>query len=94
MRALLAVAFVAVLALLTVHAASQPKLTPEPMRIEKVKDNLYVIRGPFNVCAPNGCGRNSVDDGLLHEAGWNHTVSTGTFMRSIGQYYDEVAAVK
>ena len=42
MRALLAVAFVAVLALLTVHAASQPKLTPEPMRIEQVKDNLYV----------------------------------------------------
>lgn len=43
--------------------------TPEPMRIEKVKENLYVIRGPFNPCAPNGCGPKSVDDGLLHEAG-------------------------
>src|SRR6185436_15286649 len=64
-----ALACVAVLALLTVHAGSQPTLTPEPMRIEKVKDNLYVIRGPFNACAPNGCGPNSVDDGLLHEAG-------------------------
>jgi len=30
----------------------------------------------------------------LDDIGWNHTVSTGTFMRSIGQYYDEVAAVK
>jgi cyclase len=69
MRAILAVAFVAVLAILTVHAGSQQKLTPEPMRIEKVKDNLYVVRGPFNACAPNGCGPNSVDDGLLHEAG-------------------------
>ena len=28
----------------------------------------------------------------LDDIGWNHTVSTGTFMRSIGQYYDEVAA--
>ena len=26
----------------------------------------------------------------LDDIGWNHTVSTGTFMRSIGQYYDEV----
>lgn len=69
MRGSLAVALVAVLAVLTVHAVTQQKLTPEPMRIEKVKDNLYVVRGPFNACAPNGCGANSVDDGLLHEAG-------------------------
>ncbi len=69
MRGSLAVAFVAVLAVLTVHAVTQQKLTPEPMRIDKVKDNLYVVRGPFNACAPNGCGANSVDDGLLHEAG-------------------------
>jgi cyclase len=69
MRALLLVAFAAVLAALNAHARSEQKLTPEPMRIEKVKDNLYVIRGPFNACAPNGCGPNSVDDGLLHEAG-------------------------
>lgn len=69
MRALLALGFAAALAALTVHAASQQKLTPEPMRIDKVKDNLYVVRGPFNPCAPNGCRPNSVDDGLLHEAG-------------------------
>src|SRR5437879_158702 len=69
MRVSLALAFGAVLALLTVHAVTQQKLTPEPMRIEKVKDNLYVIRGPFNPCAPNGCGANSADDGLLHEPG-------------------------
>ena len=30
----------------------------------------------------------------LDDLGWAHTVSTGTFMRSIGQYYDEVAAAK
>ena len=69
MRALLAVAFLAVLAVLTAHAVTQQKLTPEPMRIEKVKDNLYVVRGPFNLCSPNGCRPTSVDDGLLHEAG-------------------------
>lgn len=40
-----------------------------PMQIEKVKDNLYLIRGPFNRCAPNGCGGAYGDDGLLHEAG-------------------------
>ena len=28
----------------------------------------------------------------LDDIGWDHTVSTGTFMRSIGRYYDEVAA--
>jgi hypothetical protein len=28
----------------------------------------------------------------LDDLGWAHTVSTLTFMRSIGQYYDEVAA--
>ena len=39
------------------------------MQIEKVKDNLYVIRGPFNRCAPNGCTGAYGDDGLLHEAG-------------------------
>lgn len=30
----------------------------------------------------------------LDDIGWDHTVSTGTFVRSIGQYYDEVAAAK
>jgi cyclase len=69
MRVSLAVAFAGVLAVLTVHAVTQSRLTPERMRIEKVKDTLYVVRGPFNACSPNGCGANSVDDGLLHEAG-------------------------
>jgi cyclase len=40
-----------------------------PMRIEQVKEGLYVIRGPFNRCAPNGCTPAYGDDGLLHEAG-------------------------
>lgn len=49
--------------------AGQEKKPAAPMRIEKVKDNLYVLRGPFNRCAPNGCGGRYGDDGLLHEAG-------------------------
>jgi hypothetical protein len=28
----------------------------------------------------------------LSEFGWEHTVSTGTFMASVERYYDEVAA--
>jgi cyclase len=40
-----------------------------PMQIEKVKDGLFLIRGPFNRCAPNGCSGAYGDDGLLHEAG-------------------------
>ena len=69
MRVVLAVTFAAVLAVLAVHAAGQQPLKPEPMKVERVKENLYVVRGPFNACAPNGCGANGVDDGLLHEAG-------------------------
>jgi cyclase len=57
-----ALAFVSLL-----HAA---QAKPEsPMRIEKVKENLYVLRGPFHRCAPNGCGGGYGDDGMLHEAG-------------------------
>jgi hypothetical protein len=69
LRGSLAVAFAAVLAILAIHASALQKLVPEPMRIEKVKDDLYVVRGPFNPCSPNGCRPNSLDDGLLHEAG-------------------------
>ena len=69
MRLLLALTVVAFLAALTVRAGSQQPLVPEAMRVEPVKDKLFVIRGPFNACAPNGCGANGVDDGLLHEAG-------------------------
>jgi glyoxylase-like metal-dependent hydrolase (beta-lactamase superfamily II) len=38
------------------------------MEVVKVKDGLVVLRGPFNRCAPNGCGADK-DDGFLHEAG-------------------------
>lgn len=58
----------AALALAGVMSAQQTK-PAKPMQIEKVKDGLYVIRGPFNPCAPNGCGGAYKDDGLLHEAG-------------------------
>lgn len=40
-----------------------------PMRIDRVKDGLYLIRGPFLPCTPNGCRPNGPDDGLYHEAG-------------------------
>ena len=56
--------------------AAQPALkhVPEvleagPMRIEQVKGGLYVIRGPFLPCTPNGCRPNGPDDGLYHESG-------------------------
>jgi glyoxylase-like metal-dependent hydrolase (beta-lactamase superfamily II) len=46
----------------------QTQRPERPMQVEKVKENLYVLRGPFNRCAPNGCG-DYADDGFLHEAG-------------------------
>jgi cyclase len=49
--------------------SAQPAKPEAPMRIEKVKDDLYLLRGPFNRCAPNGCGGAYGDDGMLHEAG-------------------------
>jgi len=39
------------------------------MRTEKVKDGLYVIRGPFLPCGTRGCRPNGPDDGLIHEPG-------------------------
>ena len=44
-------------------------LQPGPMRIDVVKDGLYLIRGPFLPCTPNGCRPNGPDDGLYHEPG-------------------------
>ena len=44
-------------------------LTRGPMRVEKVKDGLYVVRGPFVPCGPRGCSPNAADDGLIHEPG-------------------------
>ena len=40
-----------------------------PMRADEVKPGLFVIRGPFDPCAPGGCNGRNVDDGLLHEPG-------------------------
>ena len=40
-----------------------------PTRIEKVKDNLFVVRGPFVPCGTRGCRPNGPDDGLIHEPG-------------------------
>jgi glyoxylase-like metal-dependent hydrolase (beta-lactamase superfamily II) len=45
------------------------KLAQGPMRIDKVKEGLYVIRGPFLPCTPSGCKPNGPDDGLIHEPG-------------------------
>jgi cyclase len=49
--------------------SGQQKKPAAPMTVEKVKENLYLLRGPFNPCAPNGCSGGYGDDGLLHEAG-------------------------
>jgi cyclase len=40
-----------------------------PTRIDKVKENLYVVRGPFVPCGTRGCRPNGPDDGLIHEPG-------------------------
>lgn len=39
------------------------------MQIEQVRDGLYLIRGPFLPCAPNGCTPGGNEDGLYHESG-------------------------
>lgn len=68
-RSALAITFVGIVGLLGVRAESQqprgrgaaPQPPPaEPMRIEKVKDGLYFIRGPWNTAR---------NDDLLHEPG-------------------------
>ena len=45
------------------------KLARGPMRIDKVKEGLYVIRGPFVPCTTRGCKPGGPDDGLIHEPG-------------------------
>jgi cyclase len=73
MRTSLALATIAVLSFLAARGATQSSpsagLAPQPMRVEQVKPNLYVIRGPFDPCAPGGCNGRNADDGLLHEPG-------------------------
>jgi len=44
-------------------------LEPGPMQIEPIRDGLYLIRGPFLPCAPNGCTPGGNEDGLYHESG-------------------------
>jgi cyclase len=67
-RLMIVVGTIAALGLASVMSAQQAK-PAAPMQIEKVKDGLFLIRGPFNRCAPNGCSGPYGDDGLLHEAG-------------------------
>ena len=43
-------------------------LTEAPMRPVKVKDGLYIIRGPAMPCM-TGCRPGAFDDGLIHESG-------------------------
>ena len=79
MRPTLAAATLIVFALLTAHARMQNTglplrqdvevLTTGPTRVERVKDGLYVIRGPFVPCGTRGCRPGGADDGLIHEPG-------------------------
>ena len=45
------------------------KLATGPMRVDKVKDGLFVIRGPFVPCGTRGCRPGGADDKLIHEPG-------------------------
>jgi len=71
LRILAALAFVTAAALTQQFPLKQntEKLARGPMRTEKVKDGLYVIRGPFLPCGTRGCRPNGPDDGLIHEPG-------------------------
>ncbi len=76
MRTALALVFTAVFAILTAATLTQPLplkqnlevLRQGPMRADKVKDGLYVIRGPFLPCM-TGCRNGDTGDGLVHESG-------------------------
>src|SRR3954468_2840443 len=76
---LAAIAFVAA-ALAAPTLAAEPQqpqkpyseLTPRPMWAEKVKEGLFVIRGPLGPCLPMPCPAVATPvnpDGLLHEPG-------------------------
>jgi cyclase len=76
MRNLLACTFAVVFSLLVVATLTQrlplnqrvEVLKEGPMRADKVKDGLYVIRGPFLPCM-TGCRPGQTGDGLIHESG-------------------------
>jgi len=77
MRLKVAAVLGSVLALLTVGVLTQQlplkqpveRLARGPVKTEKVKEGLYVIRGPFVPCTTRGCRPNGPDDGLIHEPG-------------------------
>jgi len=76
MRTRLAAATAAVFAILTVVTLTQQVplrhnveiLKEAPIRADRVKDGLYVIRGPFLPCM-TGCRPGQAGDGLIHESG-------------------------
>jgi glyoxylase-like metal-dependent hydrolase (beta-lactamase superfamily II) len=71
------VAALVVATLATAASAVEPQkpyseLSPRPMWAEKVKEGLYVIRGPLGPCLPMPCPAVATPvnpDGLLHEPG-------------------------
>jgi glyoxylase-like metal-dependent hydrolase (beta-lactamase superfamily II) len=78
MRFCLSLALLSIGALAQKCALAQARISPDtppvdqPMTIEKVKEGLYVIRGPFSVCGTQGCrgsAPKAMADGLMHEAG-------------------------
>jgi len=70
-RFLAALGLIAFMALTQQYPLKQQteKLARGPVRIEKVKEGLYVIRGPFVPCTTRGCRPGGADDGLIHEPG-------------------------
>jgi glyoxylase-like metal-dependent hydrolase (beta-lactamase superfamily II) len=69
----------------------QAQRPERPMQVEKVKEDLYMLRGPFNRCAPNGCGAYA-DDGFLHEAGDVAVRVTPEGLIVVDDKYEENAA--
>jgi len=77
MRTRVALALGSAVCLVAVSAFTQqfplrqqtPPLVRGPVQIEKVKDGLYVIRGPFVPCGARGCRPGRVDDGIIREPG-------------------------
>ena len=76
MRKTVATVFAACVGLFTIVALTQPLplrqqleiLKEGPIRADKVKEGLYVIRGPFLPCM-TGCRPGQTGDGLIHESG-------------------------
>lgn len=80
-RVLFAVLFVSVANL----SAQVPQSTSKPMSVEKVKENLFVIRGPAAL-------RPTMPDGLLHEPGDVAVLVTDTGVILVDDKYSQNAA--